>query len=144
MQAAWNGGVAQHNFHVFAVYPWLGLLRAGHSSVPLDVLDQCRIRWGQVVALSGDFVTVASRALELVGSQLLLGDERVEVVRRGVAGVGFIDHLAVGDAVALHWDWVCERLSGRALRRLQAATMDNLRAVNSLEACPPGAALELA
>jgi hypothetical protein len=142
--AAWNGGVAQHNFHVFAVYPWLGLLRAGHSSVPLDVLDQCRIRWGEVVALSGDLVTVASRGLELVGSQLLLGDERVEVVRRGVEGVGFVDHLAVGDAVALHWDWVCERLSGRALRRLQAATLDNLRAVNSLGACPPAAAFERA
>jgi hypothetical protein len=140
--AAWNGGVAQHNFHVFAVYPWLGLLRAGHSSVSLEVLDQCRIRWGQVVALCGDRVTVASRGLELVGSQLLLGDERVEVVRRGVAGVGFVDHLAAGDAVALHWDWVCERLSGRALRRLQTATLDNLRAVNSLGARPPAAAFE--
>lgn len=142
--AAWNGGVAQHNFHVFAVYPWLGLLRAGRSSVPLDVLDQCRVRWGRVVALSGDLVTVVSRTLELVGSQLLLGDERVEVARRGVEGVGFIDHLAVGDTVALHWDWVCERLSGRSLRRLQAATSDNLWAVNSLGACPPGAAFELA
>jgi hypothetical protein len=66
----------------------------------------------------------------------------VEVVRRGVAGVGFVDHLAAGDAVALHWDWVCERLSGRALRRLQAATLDNLRAVNSLGARPPAAAFE--
>ncbi len=142
--AAWNGGVAQHNFHVFAVYPWLGLLRAGHSSVPLDVLDQCRVRWGHVIALSGDLVTVTSRDLELVGSQLLLGGERIEVVRRRVDGVGFVDHLAIGDAVALHWDWVCERLSGSALRRLQAATSDNLRAVNSLGSCPPAAAFELA
>jgi hypothetical protein len=142
--AAWNGGIAQHNFHVFAVYPWLGLLRAGRANVPLDVLDQCRIRWGQVVALSGDLVTVSSRGLELVGSQLLFGGERIEIVRRGIEGVGFVGQLAVGDVVALHWDWVCERLTGRALRRLQAATLDNLRAVNTLEACPPAAAFERA
>jgi hypothetical protein len=140
--AAWNGGIAQHNFHVFAVYPWLGLLRAGRARVPLDVLDQCRIRWGRVVALSGDLVTVTSRGLELVGSQLCFRGERTEVVRRGVAGVGFVDHLAVGDMVALHWDWVCERLTGRALRQLRAATIDNLRAVNTLETCPPASAFE--
>jgi hypothetical protein len=140
--AAWNGGIAQHNFHVFAVYPWLGLLRAGRASVPLDVLDQCRIRWGRVVALNGDLVTVTSRGLDLVGSQLCFSEERTEVVRRGVAGVGFVDQLAVGDIVALHWDWVCERLTGRALRQLRAATDDNLRAVNTLEICPPASAFE--
>jgi hypothetical protein len=140
--AAWNGGIAQHNFHVFAVYPWLGLLRAGRASVPLDVLDQCRIRWGRVVALNGDLVTVTSRGLELVGSQLCFSGERTEVVRRGVAGVGFVDQLAVGDMVALHWDWVCERLAARALRQLRAATNDNLRAVNTLETCPPASAFE--
>ncbi len=140
--AAWNGGVAQHNFHVFAVYPWLGLLRAGASNVPLEVLDQCRVRWGRVVARRGDEVTVASRSLDLVASPLQLGDERTAVVRRGVKGIGFFDDLAVGDAVALHWDWVCSRLSDSALRRLQRATADNLRAVNTLEGCPPGEALE--
>jgi hypothetical protein len=68
----------------------------------------------------------------------------VEVVRRGVQGLGFLEELAVGDTVALHWDWVCERLSAPALRRLQAATRDNLWAVNSLSARPPAAALESA
>ena len=28
------GGVCQHSFHVFAVYPWLGLLRAGMEGAP--------------------------------------------------------------------------------------------------------------
>lgn len=39
-------GTPQHSFHVFAVYPWLGLLRAGRDGPPLEVLDRCRIRWG--------------------------------------------------------------------------------------------------
>jgi hypothetical protein len=42
-----------HSFHVFGVYPWLGLLREGRSVEPLRVLDRCRIRWGQVVQIQG-------------------------------------------------------------------------------------------
>ena len=29
VSAVFTGGVIQHSFHVFAVYPWFGLLRAG-------------------------------------------------------------------------------------------------------------------
>ena len=36
------GAVPHHCFHVFAVYPWLGLLRTGVVDQPLHVLDQCR------------------------------------------------------------------------------------------------------
>ncbi len=32
--AASAEGIPQHNFHVFAVYPWLGLLRAGMDGPP--------------------------------------------------------------------------------------------------------------
>jgi len=55
VSAAFTGGVIQHSFHVFAVYPWLGLLRAGKEGAPLEILDRCRIRWGLVVEVSGDF-----------------------------------------------------------------------------------------
>ena len=58
-------GVAQHNFHVFAVYPWLGLLRAGMEGPPLEILDRCRIRWGRVEAVHGDLVTVRSRETDI-------------------------------------------------------------------------------
>ena len=44
------GMAPDHNFHVFAVYPWLGLLSRNISDQPRSVLDQCRIRWGTVVA----------------------------------------------------------------------------------------------
>ena len=36
------GAVPHHCFHVFAVYPWLGLLRTGVVDEPLRILDQCR------------------------------------------------------------------------------------------------------
>lgn len=137
--AAIAGAVPQHSFHVFAVYPWLGLLRAGMEGPPLEVLDRCRVRWGRVEAVHGDLVTVTSRALGFVGSQLVLGEEHEEEARRSLDGLGFVDDLVEGDIVSLHWDWVCDRLSPTALRWLRACTRHNLTAVNALAAPGPAA-----
>jgi hypothetical protein len=130
-EAALAGGAAHHNFHVFAVYPWLGLLRAGTQGAPLTVLDRCRIRWARVLSVDGDTVTVRDRALAFEDRLLVDGPERVEQVRRSVDGVGFVEELEPGDAVALHWDWVCERLAAGALRRLRAWTGRMRAAVNA-------------
>jgi hypothetical protein len=128
--AALSGGVAQHGFHVFAAYPWLGLLRAGNEGPPLEILDQCRIRWGRVLVVEGDFVAVSSRPLTFAGSRLVLGEERVEQVRRSLDGIGFVHDLHAGDVVSLHWDWVCDRLSETSLAWLRFCTHHNLHAVN--------------
>ena len=133
------GGIPQHNFHVFAVYPWLGLLRAGMEGPPMEVLDRCRIRWGLIEALTGDMVTVTSRALGFDGSRLVLGPLRVEQARRSRDGMGFVGDLQPGDTVSLHWDWVCDRLSPTALAWLQHCTKRNLDAVNSLATPGPAA-----
>ncbi len=130
--SATPAGVAQHSFHVFAVYPWLGLLRDGMEGPPLEVLDRCRIRWGRVEAVTGDLVTVRSQRLSFDGSRLLLGDEQVEQVRRGLDGLVYPVDLAPGDVVSLHWDWLCDRLSPAAYRWLRYCTVRNLDAVNSL------------
>jgi len=137
VSAAFTGAVTQHSFHVFAVYPWLGMLRAGRVGAPLEVLDRCRIRWGRVVEVSGDLVTVSSQPLQFKGSRLVLGPEDQEVVRRARDGMGFVDSLEVGCAVSMHWDWVCDRLSARSLRWLRACTSANLNAVNALASPGP-------
>jgi hypothetical protein len=139
VSAAFTGGVIQHSFHVFAVYPWFGLLRAGKEGAPLQILDRCRIRWGQVLNVDGDFVTVKSRSLKFEGSHLRLGTEGLEVVRRALGGVGFVGDLAPGDVVSMHWDWVCDRLSDASLSWLQNCTRINLHAVNCL--AQPGPAV---
>ncbi len=133
------GGIPQHSFHVFAVYPWLGLLRAGMDGPPMEVLDRCRIRWGRIEAVTGDLVAVTSRALVFDGSRLVLGPSRVEQARRSLDGVGLAGDLRPGDAVSLHWDWVCDRLSPTALTWLRYSTGRNLDAVNSL--AEPGPAV---
>lgn len=136
------GGVAQHSFHVFAVYPWLGLLRAGMEGPPLTVLDRCRIRWGTVEAVCGDLATVRCRVLTFAGSRLELGPEVVETARRSRQGVGLAPPISPGDTVSLHWDWVCDRLTPDGLSWLRRCTAANLAAVNALPAPGPAVACD--
>ncbi len=126
-----TGGVPQHNLHVFAVYPWLGLLRAGKPGPPLEILDRCRIRWGLVEDVCGDLVTVRSRRLQFDGCLLTVGQERSEQARCGAGGSTWISDLQPGDTVSLLWVWVCDRLSESAYGWLRQCTERNLEAVNS-------------
>lgn len=125
------GGVPHHSFHVFAVYPWLGLLRAGVEDPALTVLDRCRIRWATVESVAGDLVFVRNRVLAFAGSRLVLGEEVRESVRRSLEGVGFVSDLAPGDTVSVHWDWVCDRLGPDQASSLRRWTARNLAAVNA-------------
>ena len=113
------GGVAHHSFHVFGVYPWVGLLTSGRSDDPLHQLDRCRIRWGQVVALEGDQAVVRFRPLAWDGTRLSLGPEDTESVQRAHDGRAFVHDLAPGDWVSMHWHWICDRLDARQLRNLE-------------------------
>jgi hypothetical protein len=131
------GGVCNHSLHVFAVYPWFGLLRSGIDGPPLTVLDRCRIRWGRVESVVGDRVTVRNRILVFEKSQLILGPERSEVARRSIDGIGLAPDVQVDDIVSLHWDWVCDRLSPEALASLKRCTAVNLAAVNALPVSRP-------
>lgn len=125
------GGRPHHSFHVFCVYPWVGLLRHEQcGGPPLQILDRCRIRPGQVVSSSGDRVVVRSRPLRWDGRQLTFGPAETETVTSAVAGRGFVTDLRPGDLVALHWDWVCDRLTQRQLHNLMTYTAQTLRMTN--------------
>jgi hypothetical protein len=118
-----------HGFHVFVVYPWVGLLRSGSVDQPLRVLDRCRIRWGRVLHVVGTEAIVATRPLTWDGVSLGLGRARPEAVHLGRDGTNLV-WVSPGDAVALHWDWVCERLDRDRLARLRADTSRQLAMVN--------------
>lgn len=109
------GGRPTHSFHVFCIYPWLGLLQSGIVDQALDVLDRCRIRWGEVVGRAGDRLLVNSQPLAWDGVRLGLSLERVESVLPPVDG----GHIEVGDLVAMHWDYVCQTITPRQYRYLR-------------------------
>jgi hypothetical protein len=135
------GAVPHHAFHVFGVYPWVGLLRSGRVDEPLQVLDRCRIRWGQVVETDGDWAVVRSRPLGWDGHRLVLGPPRAEQVRAGAGGLGLAGGLAADDWCALHWDWVCAVLSPARLAALAHHTTRQMDVVNRLPFAGPATVL---
>jgi hypothetical protein len=131
-----------HSFHVFGVYPWVGLLGADRGDTPLHILDRCRIRWGTIMTADGDQVVVNSRPLLWDGRKLSLGAGRNEPAVAALDGYGFVGGLEPGDWVALHWDWVCDRIDRRQLENLQRYTAHHLEIVNNRLA-HPGPAMAL-
>jgi hypothetical protein len=108
---AWTRACAHHTFQVFEVYPWAGLLHQGRPPAPaLNVLDRCRIRTGEVLSVEDEQVVVGSPRLTWDGASLTVLGDVAETARWSVNGSALIDVPAVGDLVALHWDWVCEVL----------------------------------
>ena len=63
------------------------------------------------------------------GARLGLSEPVTERARQGRDGLTLVS-LRPGDDVALHWDWVCERLDGRRLAHLRRDTAGQLAAVN--------------
>ncbi len=122
------GGVPSHAFHVYCVYPWVGLLRSGAVEQALDVLDRCRIRWGRVVERANGTLLVRSQPLAWDGNRLHLGLERIESVEAPIDdGVMPIED---GDLVAMHWNYICQRLSETEYRYLRRSHDHHLSIAN--------------
>jgi hypothetical protein len=119
-----GGGRAHHNFHVFCVYPWVGMLRAGRVGEPMRVLQSCRIRWGTVLSVHNGLAEVSSSPLRWTGRELVLGPAGIEAVTVGAGTVN------VGDTVSMHWDWVCDVLDARRLAALRRYTRRQLEVAN--------------
>jgi hypothetical protein len=111
-----------HAFHVFDVFPKVGLLRGEAVRDVLATIDACRIRWGRVESVAGDSLIVSAASLEMVEGRLRLSAPRAETVSRWLDGTGFVDDVEPGDTVAIHWSWACDRLGPRQLHNLVAWT----------------------
>ncbi|GAA2806566.1 DUF6390 family protein [Kribbella solani] len=143
VQLALLGGRPHHNFHVFAVYPWTGLLRAGPAAEPLRVLNSCRISWGTVTAVDGEMADVRVRPLLYDHGRLRLGEPAVQRMLTGSRGYRLAYDVQPGDVVSLHWNWICDVLSDTQASELCKATMRVFRLVNHALGRPSvGSALE--
>jgi hypothetical protein len=128
--ASWAAGAAHHGYQVFSVYPWVGLLakRRGPPGAAVNILQQCRIRWGEVVEVTGRQARVRCAPLHLTGDGLELGAPVEQTATL------FADRPEAtpqpGDAVALHWDWVCDVISSAQVAMLRAHTAAQLVRAN--------------
>lgn len=143
MAEAIPGGIPHHSFHVFVTYPWVGLLTETDRGEPLEILDQCRIRWGRVESISSDAALVRSTHLIWDGSILSLGPPEVESVTiPPIFTQEGSDPLAPGDWVSMHWTWVCDRLNREQLSSLKKYSARQLEMTNN-ELAHPGPAVVL-
>lgn len=127
---AGTGGVPIHAFHVLDVFPRVGLLRSGSIDGVLTVMDSCRIRWGRVLERDGTALVVQAVPLELRDGKLTLGEARPERIEAWRDGAAFVDGAGVGDIVAIHWSWACDRLSPARLAQLISWTQRQIEVAN--------------
>jgi len=124
------GAVPHHCFHVFAVYPWLGLLRGGMVEQPLHVLDQCRTTAARVIVRDGDEADVLAPPLLWENGDLRLGEPTLRRVRWRSGARSFVAPPEPGELVSLHWDFVCDVLTPSGAGRLDRVTRRVIALVN--------------
>jgi Family of unknown function (DUF6390) len=125
-----TGVLAHHSFHVFVVYPWVRFLDRDPATA-LQVMQDCRIRWGTVESVAGEQVVITSRPLAFDAEALALGDPRTEQVNWSKEGVSLAPTPEPGATVAAHWDWVCATLADDESAALESATRATLDLVNA-------------
>jgi hypothetical protein len=121
--------LAHHSFQVFVVYPWVKFL-AVDQGTPLQILQDCRIRWGVVDSVDEEHAVVVSRPLTFDTGALSLGEPAAETVRWRKGGTSLAPAPSPGDAVAAHWDWICGQLTKPEADALAGATQATLDLVN--------------
>lgn len=120
-----SGARPHHSFHVLDVHS-----RVGELEHTLATLDHCRVSWGRVVAVDGPSLLVERVPLGLHGGKLVLDAPRRERVMRQIDGRGFADAAQPGDAVSVHWGWVCEVIDQHQQANLQRYTRHHLAIAN--------------
>jgi len=128
-----EGVLAHHSFHVFAVYPWVRFLD-GDPATPVSVMQACRIRWGVVREVVGDWAVVSASPLTFVNRTLGLGAPVDERLRWRRDGSSLAPRPTVGEVVGAHWDWVCGSLGDLDVTALTTATETTLKLVNAARA----------
>jgi len=125
MRKAPQGAKPFHLFHVVDVYRHLE-----SDEVGMAAMESCRISWGRVTAVEDAALVVRRRPLVLRDQTLVLDEPRTERVQRTVLDRGFVDDVAVGQWVSIHWGWACEILDDRRRAGLEHWTAHHLRLAN--------------
>jgi hypothetical protein len=123
--------LAHHSFHVFVVYPWIRFLDRDPTKA-VQVMQDCRIRWGTVQSVAGDHAVIDSRPLAFADGLLALGDPTPERVRWNKDGTRLAPVPVRGQTVCAHWDWVCGSVRDDEREALATATQMSLDIVNEV------------
>ena len=129
---AGDRAVAHHSFHVFEVYPWAALLtgpgrRPAGRRCTYWTAAASAPGWCSASTADGDGGRSAPWCGRTGGSAPA-PRRRSRCAGRWTA-VSLIERTVPGDRVALHWDWVCDRLSPDQVDRVVEAERRQLLAL---------------
>jgi hypothetical protein len=127
---AGSDALVHHSFHVLEVLPRIGTLRGELPPALVGALERCLVRPARIVASGGGTIEIAVPPLELRDGQLRLGTAHIERLEEPADG-GYGDRLVPGDAVAVHWERVCGRLSPAQASSLLSVTARNIAVANT-------------
>jgi hypothetical protein len=122
--------LAHHSFHVFAVYPWIRFLDRDAAKA-VQVMQDCRIRWGSVESVHGDHAVISSRPLTFADGRLSLAGPAHERVRWRRDGTSLAPPPVPGQTATAHWDWLCGSLRDGEADACAKATQASLDIVNA-------------
>ncbi|MGX9791015.1 DUF6390 family protein [Mycobacterium sp. MMS18-G62] len=124
------GVLAHHSFHVFVVYPWVRFLTRD-AATALQVMQNCRIRWGTVESVDGDTAVILSQPLVADAETIALADPTAERVEWRHDGASPISAPRPGQVVSAHWHRICDTLTDSGVTALATATQTTLDLVNA-------------
>jgi hypothetical protein len=119
------GARPHHSFHVFDVHSRVGQLT--HS---MEVMENCRISWGQITAVEPTHFIVEARPLTLQNGKLALAPPISRRVLRQIDDKGFTHNAQSGDWISVHWNWACEVLQPEQVQRLERYTRQHIQLAN--------------
>jgi hypothetical protein len=135
-KALGNAVRPHHSFYVMSTYATSSVadgpnLREDGRKKVQDLIDSCRISWGQVKEVSGGKLGVAYRPIIITENGLRLAKAMVKKVNYNPEVSSFAA-VKPGDWVTLHWNYACEVVTARQLRNIEKYTELDIRSTNTL------------
>jgi hypothetical protein len=123
-----------HTFHVLSTFA-TSVVSDGPSPASVarkkieEMVDGCRISWGEVKRVGRDTLIVQTRPVELRGGVFTLGSPASKEIGfdRRIAPFGTVK---VGDFVSIHWGFACEILTPLQVRNAERFTRVDIASVN--------------
>ncbi|MFZ0216705.1 MAG: DUF6390 family protein [Candidatus Dormiibacterota bacterium] len=119
-----------HNFHVFDIYTRAGFMNDERAVVALNVMDSCRISWGEVVAVEDHELVVQRPPLVLEEGKLALGAPQPARVTWQLDRASLFSQPHPGDRVSIHWSWACDVLTPARFANLEYNTSHYAKLAN--------------
>lgn len=128
-----------HTLHVFNTFSTMGTVpdafanAAGRDDQVGELMDKCRISWGNVLSSDKDGnLTVEYEPIQRRDGLLSFGQPAHARVISRVNGRSFMNNLKPGDWISFHWGFACSRLTLKQVADLRKYTYMDMAVANAV------------